>query len=67
MPAKIQYKDTFYEIRDGMTIRAALHKLDINAESVLITRNSELITDDEIMREDDHIRLIPVISGGSQG
>jgi sulfur carrier protein ThiS len=47
-----------------MTIRKALQKLDIEPDSVLVTRNGELLTDDEILRENDVIKLVPVISGG---
>lgn len=53
-----------YEIKHGMTVRNALQKLSIEPDSVLATRNDELITDDEIVRENDLIKLIPVISGG---
>lgn len=66
MPAKIQYRDQIFDVRSGMTVRAALQKLEISPESVLATRKSELITDDEILREDDLVRLIPVISGGQR-
>ena len=52
------------EIKPGMTIRKALQKLNIEPDSVLITRNGELITDDEIIRVNDEIKLVPVISGG---
>ena len=48
-----------------MTVRAALLKFDLSPDAVLATRDQELITDDEIIEQDDHIRLIPVISGGS--
>lgn len=53
-----------YEIKHGMTVRNALQKIGLEPDSVLATRNGELITDDEIIREDDLIKLIPVISGG---
>jgi sulfur carrier protein ThiS len=49
-----------------MTIRAAILKLDLTPESVLATKDKELITDDEIIKKGDQIRLIPVISGGQQ-
>jgi sulfur carrier protein ThiS len=65
MSAKIQLRDEIFEVREGMTVRAALLKLDIAPESVLATRNKELITDDEFLKEGDHILLLPVISGGS--
>lgn len=47
-----------------MTVRDALRKLDIQPEAVLPTRDGVLITDDEIVRAGDHIRLVAVISGG---
>jgi sulfur carrier protein ThiS len=53
-----------YEIKHGMTVRNALQKLDLEPDSVLATRNGELITDDEIVKENDVIKLVPVISGG---
>ena len=65
MTARIVYRDQVFEIRAGMTVRAALLKLDLSPDTVLATRDQELITDDEIIEQDDHIRLIPVISGGS--
>jgi sulfur carrier protein ThiS len=53
-----------YEVKHGMTIRKALQKLDIEPDSVLATRNDELLTDDIILKENDVIKLVPVISGG---
>jgi len=64
MTAKIIIRNKEYEIKPGMTIRKALQKLNIEPDSVLITRNGELITDDEIIRVNDEIKLVPVISGG---
>ena len=64
MTAKIIIRNKEYEIKPGMTIRKALQKLNIEPDSVLITRNGELITDDEIIRTNDEIKLVPVISGG---
>lgn len=64
MPAKIIIRNIEYEMKHGMTIRKALQKLSIEPDSVLITRNGQLITDDEIILAEDVIKLIPVISGG---
>jgi sulfur carrier protein len=64
MKAILQLRDEVFEVRAGMTVRAALLKLDIPPESVLATRNQELITDDELLKAGDHVRLLPVISGG---
>lgn len=61
---KIVLRNQEYEVKGGMTLRDALNKLGINRESVLATRNGELITDDEILRPGETIRLVAVISGG---
>ena len=47
-----------------MTVRDALSRNDISPDYVLVTREGELITDDEIIQDGDTITLIAVISGG---
>jgi sulfur carrier protein ThiS len=64
MTAKMILRKQEYEIKHGMTVRKALEKLGLEPDSVLATRNGELITDDEIVKENDLIKLVPVISGG---
>jgi sulfur carrier protein len=64
MSARIILRNNEYEIKHGMTVRNSLLKLSIEPDSVLITRNGELLTDDEIIQENDLIKLVPVISGG---
>jgi sulfur carrier protein len=64
MTAELILRDRTYSIASGMTIRHALEKLDINPDTVLPTRDGELLTDDELIRDGDRIRLIAVISGG---
>lgn len=61
---KIVFRNQEYEVKSGLTLRDALKKLGINQESVLATREGELITDDEILRPGETIRLVAVISGG---
>jgi sulfur carrier protein ThiS len=53
-----------YEVRPGMTLLDALKKNNILSEGVLCTRDGELITDDEILKDGDVIKLISAISGG---
>ncbi len=64
MPVRMRFRDKHYEVRAGMTVRDALRKLEIQPEAVIPTREGELITEDEILREGDEIRLVAVISGG---
>lgn len=53
-----------YEVKSGMTLRHAILKIGQQPEAVLATREGEMITEDEILREGDQIKLIAVISGG---
>ncbi len=64
MTATLTLRKREYTVKHGMTIRAALQLLSIEPDSVLPTRQGELLTDDEILRENDVIKLVPVISGG---
>jgi len=65
MTVRFTLRDQVYEVRAGMTVRHALLKLGIQPEAVLPTRDGELITDDEILQDDQHIHLVAVISGGT--
>jgi sulfur carrier protein ThiS len=55
-----------YEIKPGMTLLSALQKSNINPESVIATRDGEIIVDDEILQDGQVIKLVQVISGGSR-
>jgi sulfur carrier protein ThiS len=65
MPVKLILRDKAIEARPNMTLRDALLKAGVNPESVLGVRNGAMITDDEILREGDVVKLVAVISGGS--
>ena len=60
----VKLRSKVFEIRSGLTLLSTLLKLGILPEAVLATRNGELLTEDEILFEDDAITLIEVISGG---
>jgi sulfur carrier protein ThiS len=57
-------RDKEYEVKAGMTLRHALEKIGVNRETVLATRDGELITDDVVLRAGELIKLVAVISGG---
>jgi len=64
MPVTIMIRKEKYKVRAGMTLWDALKKIDMQPESVLATRDGTIITEDEILKEDQIIQLIDVISGG---
>jgi sulfur carrier protein len=65
MTAKLILRDKEYEVKPGMALVDALKKSGIVPESVIAIRNGEMITDDEILRDGDMVKLVAVISGGS--
>jgi sulfur carrier protein len=61
---KLVLRDKEYEVKPGMTLLSALQKIDVVPESVIATREGEMILEDEILKEGDVVKLIAVISGG---
>jgi len=62
---KLILRNKEYEVRAGMTLLSALKKCSIVPESVIATREGEMILEDEILKDGDMIKLIAVISGGA--
>lgn len=62
---KLILRNKEYEVKPGMTLLSALQKIDVIPESVIATRDGEMILDDEILKDGDVVKLIAVISGGS--
>ena len=52
------------EIAGRRRVKELLAELGVLPETVLVIRGRELLTIDEVVREDDVIELRPVISGG---
>jgi sulfur carrier protein ThiS len=63
---KLILRNKEYEVKPGMTLLSALEKISVVPESVIATRNGEMILDDEILKDDEVIKLIAVISGGAR-
>jgi sulfur carrier protein ThiS len=61
---KLILRDKEYELRAGMTLLSSLEKCGILSESVIATRQGELILEDEILKDGEVIKLVSVISGG---
>lgn len=61
---KLMLRDKIYEAKPGMTLLSALEKINVLPESIIATREGEMILEDEILKDGDVVRLIAVISGG---
>ncbi|HMV29430.1 MAG TPA: MoaD/ThiS family protein [Anaerolineales bacterium] len=64
MPVKLILRSKEFEVKAGMALLDALKKCNIVPESVIATRDGELITEDELLKDGEVIKLVAVISGG---
>jgi sulfur carrier protein ThiS len=62
---KLILRDKEYEVKPGMTLLSALEHAQILPESVIATRDGDLILEDEILGDKQVIKLVAVISGGA--
>ncbi len=46
------------------TLALLLKELGLNPETIIVTRNNEVITEDEKISADDTLEILSVISGG---
>jgi sulfur carrier protein len=53
------------EVAGNRRVKDVLRDLDILPETVLVIRGDDLVTADQMLRDDDVIELRPVMSGGS--
>jgi len=54
------------EVAGNRRVKEVLKDLDILPESVLVIRGDDLVTADQMLRDDDVIELRPVMSGGAE-
>ena len=57
-------KNTTLELENKALVLDLLEKLKINPVTVIISRNNELILEDEKLNDNDEIKILSVISGG---
>ncbi len=61
---QITFREQKWEMKSGITARDAIKKTGLDPEGVLVTVNGKLVTDDVILKENDEVRLVAVVSGG---
>jgi sulfur carrier protein ThiS len=64
MTIKIKLRDHAYQLEGELSLNKALKRLNIPNNSILAIRNGSLLTEDEILRDNDQIELVAIISGG---
>ena len=62
--ATLTYRRETFNVTPGIRLHDAILACGLNPETVLATRDGTLITEEVIVRVNDHIKLIATISGG---
>ncbi len=64
MKVFIELRNESRELKFSGTVSRLLQKLKINPETVIVARNSELVTEKERLADSDTVQVLSVISGG---
>ena len=57
-------KEKTIELANNSSVKDLLAKMKINPVTVIVSKNDNIIPEDEKLKDKDTIRLISVISGG---
>lgn len=64
---RVRYGQQEYEFAERMSVRKLLERLGVLPETVVVVRNEEIVTEDELLDVNDEVELIRVVSGGLVG
>ena len=64
MKVYVQKNQEKIEMPFSDTVEKLLKKLDINPETVIVTKNGTLVTETDILEDSDDVEILQVISGG---
>ncbi|MBR9690840.1 MoaD/ThiS family protein [Candidatus Woesearchaeota archaeon] len=64
MRVYIEKEEKYRNIEFKGTVKGLLKELKINKETVIVTREHELISDNDNLSNSDEIEILSVISGG---
>ena len=57
-------KEKTVKVDGNASVKDLLNKMNVNPVTVIVSRDNNIITEDEKLNNNDKIRLISVISGG---
>jgi sulfur carrier protein len=61
---KVHYGTKVFELERKTTVKRILEKLQIVPETVIVAKNGELVTEDEMVEPGDEVDIVRAISGG---
>jgi sulfur carrier protein len=65
MKVQLSHPDRLVEIKGPKRVRELLRDLNLVPEAHLVIRGDDLITEDEMLKDEDAVEVRPVISGGA--
>ena len=65
MTVHFSHPERRVQVSGPKRVRELLRDLSLVPEAHLVIRGSDLVTEDEWLREDDEVEIRPVISGGA--
>jgi len=57
-------KEKTIELGNNISVSDLLKKMNINPVTVIVSRNNNIILEDEKLKDKDDVKIISVISGG---
>jgi len=64
MKLYVQKSGQHKEMKFSGTAKTLLNRLKINPETIIITKNGILITEDDNLADSDDVEILQVVSGG---
>jgi sulfur carrier protein len=52
------------EVKGPRRVKELLQELSLLPEAVLVVRGDDLVTEDDLLRDEDRVEIRPVMSGG---
>lgn len=65
MQVQLSHPSRTVDVKGPKKVKDLLRELNLVVEAHLVIRGDELVTEDEMLYDKDHIEIRPVISGGS--
>ena len=61
---KVRYRDEELEFRESMSVNKLLKKLSLRKNEVVVIKNDAIVTEDEMLRPGDDVRIMDTVIGG---
>jgi sulfur carrier protein len=67
MKVRLDHPQRDVEVKGPKRVKDLLRDLSLVQEAHLVIRGDDLVTEDEMLKDDDVVEIRPVISGGGRG